>query len=322
MAVPADPAYDAAMSTSLPDGDPPAASAAALLVAAAPGLFVLLWSTGFVGARLGLPYAEPLTFLALRFAILVAIFGAVLLALRPPWPASAPCGHAAVTGVLLHSGYLGAVFAAIDQGLPAALTALIVGLQPLLTGAMVGPLLGERVGRRQWLGLALGLVGVTIVLSETLAGGGATLFEGFGAGAVGLALAALCAITAGTLYQKRFGGDLDWRWQALAQYGAALTVTGALALGLETNRIVWHTDFVIALVWLVLVLSIGAIGLLMLLIRQGAAARTASLFYLVPPCTAVFAWALFGESFGPVALAGMAVAVTGVALVVTRPRAG
>ncbi len=284
-----------------------------------PGLFVLLWSTGFIGARLGLPYAEPMTFLALRFALVIGIFAVLIAAVRVPLPPLIACRHEALTGVLLHSGYLGSVFAAIDHGLPAALAALIVGLQPLLTGAVVGPLLGERVSPRQWVGLGLGLAGVALVLSEKVDVGGGALFAGFGLDAVGLAVVGLCAITGGTLYQKRFGGGLDWRWAAVAQYGAALAVTGLLAVAIETNRIVWHADFVIALVWLAVVLSIGAVGLLMLLIRRGAAARVAGLFYLVPPCTAVVAWILFDERFGWTAVAGMAVAVIGVALVVARP---
>ena len=287
------------------------------LLVAVPGLFVVLWSTGFIGARLGLPYAEPQTFLALRFVAVIVIFAVLIAVARSlPRPPLVACRHEAVTGVLLHSGYLGAVFAAIDQGLPAALAALIVGLQPLLTGAVVGLFLGERVTPRQWIGLVLGLVGVAIVLSERLALDSSQMFSGFGPVAVGSAAIGLCAITAGTLYQKRYGGGLDWRWAAIVQYTAALVATGGLALAFETNRIVWHTDFIIALAWLVVVLSIGAVGLLMLLIRQGAAARVASLFYLVPPCTAVVAWILFNDTFGWVAVAGIAVAVLGVSLVV------
>ena len=299
----------------------PTSDSRTALIALMPGLFVLLWSTGFIGARLGLPYAEPLTFLALRFAAVIAIFALLIAAMRVPLPRRDACRHEAVTGVLLHSGYLGAVFSAIDQGMPAALAALIVGLQPLLTGVAVGPLLGERVSLRQWFGLVLGLAGVAMVLSEKLAAGAGLAFTGFGWPAIGLALVGLCAITAGTLYQKRHGGGADWRWAAVMQYAAALAVTGGLALVLETRRIVWHADFVIALVWLVVVLSIGAVGLLMLLIRRGAAARVASLFYLVPPCTAVVAWLLFDETFGWLAVAGMAVAVAGVALVVGKPTA-
>ena len=292
--------------------------AQSLMIAAMPGVFVLLWSTGFIGARLGLPYAEPMTFLAVRFAAVIALFALVIAILRVPWPTLQDSRHEAVTGVLLHSGYLGAVFSAIELGMPAALAALIVGLQPLLTGAVVGPLLGERVSPRQWLGLVLGLAGVALVLSDKLAATGDRVFDGFGIEAVGLAVIGLFAITSGTLYQKRFGGKSDWRWAAIAQYTAALLVTGGLALATETNRIVWHPDFVIAMAWLVVVLSIGAIGLLMVLIRRGAAARVVSLFYLVPPCTAVLAWFLFDERFGPMALAGMAVAVCGVALVVVK----
>jgi drug/metabolite transporter (DMT)-like permease len=287
-----------------------------LLIAAAPGLFVVLWSTGFIGARMGLPYAEPLTFLALRFAAVIPIVLLLILLARVPAPPLGACRHEAATGVLLHSGYLGGMFSAIDAGLPAALAALIGGLQPLLTGVAVGPLLGERVSPRQWLGLALGLLGVVMVLSDKLAPeAGGALFGGFGPDAVGFALIGLCAITAATLYQKRHGGRLDWRWASLAQYAAAAGVTGGLALAVETGRVAWTGAFVFALVWLVVVLSIGAVGLLMLLIRRGAAARVASLFYLVPPCTALVAWFLFDETFGPVALAGMAVAVSGVALV-------
>jgi drug/metabolite transporter (DMT)-like permease len=292
-----------------------------LLIAAAPGLFVALWSTGFIGARLGLPYAEPLTFLAMRFAAVIPIALILILLARAPRPSLSDCRHEAVTGVLLHSGYLGGMFSSIDAGLPAALAALIGGLQPLLTGVAVGPILGERVSPRQWLGLGLGLAGVVLVLSDKLApAAGGALFGGFGPEAVGFALIGLCAITAATLYQKRHGGRLDWRWASAVQYAAAVAVTVGLALAIETNRVAWTGEFVFALVWLVVVLSIGAVGLLMLLIRRGAASRVASLFYLVPPCTAVVAWFLFEETFGPVALAGMAVAVSGVALVVGERR--
>lgn len=283
-----------------------------------PAAFVLLWSTGFIGARLGLPFTEPMTFLALRFLAVIAIFALLLAWARPAWPQRVSLRHEAITGVLLHSGYLGGVFAAIDRGMPAALAALIVGLQPLLTGAVVGPLLGERVSTRQWLGLALGLAGVAMVLGEKLAPGGGQVFDGFGLPALGLTLVGLCSITAGTLYQKKYGGTGDWRWSAVAQYGAALLVTGTLALLVEENRVVWSPELIVALGWLVVVLSIGAIGLLMVLIRRGAAASVASLFYLVPPCTGVVAWLLFGETFGWLAIAGMVVAALGVALVNMR----
>ena len=289
--------------------------------AAAPALFVLLWSTGFIGARLGTPYAEPQTFLLTRFALVFLVMTAVVVVLRPPLPAREVWRHEAVTGVLLHSGYLGGVFAAINSGLPAAYAALIVGLQPLLTAAVVGPILGDRLTGRAWIGLFLGLVGVCLVLSEKLAATGrATLFDGFGLDAVVMAALALIAMTAGTLYQKRFGGKADWRVAGVAQYGAATVVTGAVALGLGIGAVAWTGEFVLALGWLVLVLSVGAVTLLMLLIRRGAAAKVASLFYLVPPCTAVMAWLFFDERMGWTAVLGMLVTATGVALTLTANR--
>lgn len=227
-------------------------------------------------------------------------------------------GHQAVTGTLVHAVYLGGVFWAIKHGLPAGVTALIVGLQPLLTAVSVGPLLGERVSGRQWLGLLLGLGGVTMVVGEKLGLGASAGLAGVEPIALSGAILALLGITAGTLYQKRFGGGTDLRAATFIQYMAAAVVMGAAALLLETGEIQWTGEFIFALGWLTLVLSLGAISLLMTLIRLGEAARVASLFYLVPPVTAVTAWALFGETLGPLALAGMAVAVMGVALVVAK----
>lgn len=285
-----------------------------------PGLFVLLWSTGFIGAKYGLPYVEPFTFLLLRFAIVVALLLPVALVTRAPWPRRwVDVGHVAVTGLLVHAVYLGGVFAAIDLGVPAGLAALIVGLQPLLTATLVGPLLGERVRPRQWLGFMLGLAGVFMVLGEKLGGAeGGSLFQGFGGGGIVLTLAALIGITAGTLYQKRFCQALDLRTGTVIQYAAATAAMAAVAPLFETMRIQWTGDFVFALTWLVVVLSLGAISLLMMLIRRGEAARTAGLFYLVPPCTALVAYLLFDERLGLLALAGMAIAAAGVALVVRR----
>lgn len=297
----------------------------ALLAALAPAVFVLLWATGFIGAKLGLPYAEPGTFLALRFVIVVLLLAPLLLVLPGQrlggWR---QVGHVAVVGALMHGVYLGGVFAAIGRGMPAGLSALIVALQPLLTAALVGPLLGERVRPRQLLGLLLGLVGVGLVLSGKLAvGEGAGvghLFRGFGLDALAFNVAALLGITTATVYQKRFAQHVPLLGGAVVQYLAAAAVVGLPALLFESNRIVWSGQFVFALGYLVLVLSLGAVSLLMLLIRWGEAARTASLFYLVPPVTAVIAFLLFDERLGPVALAGMAVTVLGVALVVVRPR--
>lgn len=280
-----------------------------------PGVFVLLWSTGFIGAKFGLPYAEPLTFLFIRFGILVALLVPFAFVTRAPWPESwSLAGHVAVTGALVHGGYLGGVFVAISLGVSAGLAALIVGLQPLLTAVVVGPLLGERVSLRQWLGLVLGLGGVVLVVAEKMAGTGI----GFDALGIVFAVGALFSITFGTVYQKRFCGGMDLRTGTAIQYMAATVVMGTLAPLFETMEVAWTGEFVFALFWLVFVLSVGAISLLMLMIRRGEVARVASFFYMVPPVTALIAWGMFGERLGVVALAGMALAVIGVALVVSR----
>jgi drug/metabolite transporter (DMT)-like permease len=276
----------------------------------APALFVLLWSTGFIFAKMGLPYAEPFTFVALRYAAVVAVMLPVALVLRASWPARAvDIAHLIIAGLLLHAVYIAGVFASIYHGLPAGISALIVGLQPVLTATLVGPFLGERVTARQWVGLLLGLVGVALVLGDKLA------FDRATGGAVALAVCALVGITLGTIYQKRFCTTADMRSSAVIQFAAAGLACLAVALPLETMRVEWSGEFIFALAWLGIVLSIGTVSLLFLLLRRGAAAKTASLFYLVPPVTALFAWALFGETLGTLALAGMALAAAGVALV-------
>lgn len=275
-----------------------------------PGLFVALWSTGFIGAKMGLPYAEPFTFVALRYLVVVAIMLPIALIARARWPARlGDVLHLMVAGLLLHAVYICGVFASIYHGLPAGIAALIVGLQPLLTATLVGPLLGERVSGKQWFGLLLGLVGVALVLREKLA------FDRATGGAVLLAVAALFGATLGTLYQKRFCTAADMRSSAVIQFAAAGLASLAVALPLETMQVTWSGSFIFALGWLVLVLSIGTVSLLYLILRRGTAAKTASLFYLVPPVTALFAWALFGETLGLLALAGMSLAAAGVALV-------
>lgn len=293
----------------------------ALATRLVPIVFVGLWSTGFIGAKLGLPYAEPFTFLTLRFLIVLAILVPWALAVGVRWPGGREAGHMAMTGLLVHGAYLGGVFAAIDRGLPAGLAALIVGLQPLVTAALVGPLLGERVSPRQWIGILLGLIGVVLVVSEKIDWADpAVLFAGFDGWAMVLVVLALGGITLGTLYQKRFGGGQDLRAATAVQYAAAGVATGIVALTVETREVVWSGEFVFALGWLVIVLSIGAVSLLMMLIRSGAAAATASLFYLVPPVTASVAFLLFGETLGPSALVGMALAAIGVGIVVRQPK--
>ncbi|MEQ5776404.1 DMT family transporter [Thalassospira sp. NFXS8] len=279
-----------------------------------PFVFVFLWSTGFVGAKFGLPYAEPFTFLLIRFLVVIAIMLPVVWLLRARWPKTlAETLHIAVAGMLVHGIYLGGVFAAINHGLPAGLSALIVGMQPVLTASVVGALLGERVTARQWLGLALGLVGVGLVLGPKIGDGSGITVVG-----VLLAVGALLGMTAGTLYQKRFCTGMDLRSGTVIQYSAASAVVAIAAFSLETRHVDWTLDFVLVMVWLVLVLSIGAIMLLMVLIKQGEATRVASMFYLVPPTAAFFAWVLFDEQIGVLGFVGFGVAALGVAMVMSK----
>lgn len=277
-----------------------------------PLLFVFLWSTGFIGAKYGLPYAEPLSFLLTRYGLVIALMLLIAFITRAPWPASPPQWlHIAVSGILVHAFYLGGVFVAIKHGLSAGITALIVGMQPLLTGVASGVLLGEPVSRRQWLGLGLGFVGVGLVMAGKV-----------GDMALGPmlipALVALLGITGGTLYQKRFCASFDLRTGSVIQFVPTALVTAVAVALFEDYRIEWTGDFIFALGWLVLVLSIGAISLLNLLIRSGSAVNVASLFYLTPPTTALIAFAVFGEKLAFTAAVGMVVAVAGVYLV-ARP---
>jgi len=275
-----------------------------------PGLFVLLWSTGFIGARLGLPYAEPMTFLGLRMAIASLLLLGVALATRAPWPPGRRgVVHVAVAGLLVHGVYLGGVFWAIDHGQGAGVTAIIVSVQPLLTAALAGAVLGERVTARQWVGLLAGFAGVGLVVSGRLDAGTAS------PATVASALLALAGITLGTLYQKRFCPATDLRTGGAIQFAVTGLALLALAAATESLAIEWSGEFLFALAWLVLVLSVGAIGLLFALIRRGAAYRVASLFYLAPPFTVIFAYLLFDERLDARALAGLAVVVAGVALV-------
>ena len=282
-----------------------------LLTRLTPLLFVLLWSTGFIGAKYGLPYAEPLTFLVARYVLVIGVMGLLALAMRAPWPASPrEAIHIGVTGLLVQALYLGGVFMSIHRGLPAGISALVVGMQPLLTAALAGALLGERVSARQWAGLALGFGGVALVVGSKASVDGVD-----GDALVHMlipALAALLGITAGTLYQKRFCPRFDLRTGSVMQFLPSLVITLLVASQTETLRIEWTGDFVFALGWLVLVLSIGAISLLNLLIRSGSAVNVASLFYLTPPTTALIAWAMFDETLSALAIVGMTIAVAGV----------
>ncbi len=276
---------------------------------AAPVVFVLLWSSGFIGAKLGLPYAEPMTFLSIRMIAVVALLGLLILMTRPPLPSAAAILHNLVSGFLIHGCYLGGVFVAIDRRLPAGLAALVVSLQPILTATMANRLLGERVAVRQWIGLLLGVVGVYLVVRSRTAGGETSLL------AWAAITVALIGIAVGTLYQKRFGAGVDWRSGFIVQYAGAGLVFGLGALAFEQRTVRWSVELLIALGWLVFVLSFGAVWLLYFLIKRSAAARVVSLFYLTPPVTALMAWALFAERLEPLSIAGMAVCVAGVFLV-------
>ena len=292
--------------------------AASLGLTAMPGLFVLLWSTGFIGAKFGLPYAEPFTFLFIRFVLTLMLLIPLTWLMRISWPSSPRLWkHIAVSGLLVHGTYLGGVFYGIYLGMPAGLAALLVGLQPLLTAACAGPLLGERLTKQQWLGLLLGLIGISLVLGSKLELG-STLFSGFGAGALISVMAALAGISLGTLYQKRYCTSMPLLSGAVIQYMAAGVLLGFGALLFESREVEWSMTFILTLGWLVLILSIAAILLLMALIKKGEASRVASLFYLVPPVTALQAWWLFDERLPLLGLAGMVIAIIGVVMVV-RP---
>lgn len=280
-----------------------------------PAFFVVLWSTGFIVAKFGLPYAPPLTFLLLRCTCVLLVLLPLLLLWRAPWPHGRVL-HIAVAGLLLQAGYLGGVWSAIKIGMPAGLSALIVGMQPILT-AVAAPLVGERVRPRQWLGLVLGLGGVGLVVASKMQ------LDGLSLAAILYCVLALLSITAGTLYQKRYCPSFDLRTGTAIQFAVSVAALLPFAILLEQfdlslSKVEWSASFVGALLWSVFALSIGAIFLLFRLISRGAALEVTSLLYLTPPTTAIMAWLLFGETLGPLALVGMVVAVAGVAFVVKK----
>lgn len=282
-----------------------------LAARAAPVVFVVLWSTGFVATKYVVNNADPLTYLAIRMAIVVGLMAAIAAIARPKWPDRVGIAHSAVAGILVHGFYLGGTAIAIAHSIPAGLSALIPGLQPILTSTIANRWLGERVTPLQWGGLLLGLGGVVLILHNRPLTGEAGL--GWLASVV-----SLISITLGTLYQRRYCNHIDWRAGNLVQYVA---VTAFFALGavlFEDNIVHWTREFVLALAWLAVVLSIGSIGLLYWLIRHSAATSVASLFYLVPAVTALMAYVLFGEKLDAVAIAGMAACAMAVFLVNRR----
>lgn len=301
------------MTATTSSGIDPARHAA---TAAMPAVFVLLWSTGFIGMRLGAPHAEPFTFMLLRMALVVAILLIVALLRRSPWPANARAvGHIALAGLLVHATYLCGVLIAIGNGLPLGYVALVAGLQPVLTALIALRFFGEPLRWTQWCGMAMGLAGVGVVV-----------FAKFGIGvvnltALGSAVIGLLGITLGTLYQKRHCANMSLVTGGIVQFGATGLMLAVLAFALETREVRWTGQFVFALLWLSIVLSLGAISLLYLMIRRGAASQVASLFFLTPAVTAVLAFFLFGEALPTLAVGGMALTAAGVALVMRVPRA-
>jgi drug/metabolite transporter (DMT)-like permease len=278
-------------------------------------VFVLLWSTGFVVAKFGLPYAPPLTFLLLRFVGVLLVLLPLVLLMRAPWPLG-QIRHIALAGILLQGGYLAGVWCAIKLGMPAGVSALIVGMQPILT-AFAAPLIGESVRPRQWLGLLLGICGVGLVVAAKIS------LVGLSWQSITLCLLALLSITLGTLYQKRHCSHFDLRTGTIIQFAASIVVLLPFAIFYEhlapsLDTVQWTPRFIGALLWSVLALSIGAIFLLFALIRKSAATRVTSLLYLTPPTTALMAWLMFGEVFNLLGIAGMAVAILGVVFVMKK----
>jgi drug/metabolite transporter (DMT)-like permease len=283
-------------------------------LAAMPVVFVLIWSTGFIVARYGMPHAPPFSFLCVRYTLSVLCFGAWIVLAKVPLPVGRDqWRHLALTGIFMHAGYLGGVWAAVKAGMGSGLSSLIVGLQPVLTAVWMSSR-GSQVSRAQWLGLFLGLGGLVLVVSAKMEQGGEASWQ-----ALAFAVMALLSITTGTLYQKRFVKPCDVRSASAVQLGAALLISLPLAL-LEPQPIDWVPELFGAVAWSVLALSVGASSLLYLLIQRGAATSVSSLMYLVPPCTALLAWLLFGEPITGFTLAGTALTALGVSLVVRTPK--
>lgn len=275
-----------------------------------PVLFVFLWATGFIGAGLAMPYAEPFAFMTVRFFIAAAVLALWAWLSGACWPDRRGLVHAAIVGCLIHGGYLSGVFWAVRHGLPAGMTALVSGLQPLITTLIAALFLREQVVLRQWLGLLIGFCGVALVVVPKFSFSSG----GINPATLSAALTAVLGISIGTVWQKRFAVALDLKAGTSVQYIAAGALTALLSLGFETQTVNWSPELVFAMVWLVLVLSIGAILLLLILIRQGEVSKVASLFYLVPGTAALMAYLLFGETLTLVQIAGMVLTTCGVAL--------
>jgi drug/metabolite transporter (DMT)-like permease len=288
-----------------------------LLARTAPGLFVLLWSTGFIGSKFGSLYAEPFSMTSIRMALVVAILLVIALLMRAPWPKTpAAFFHLMVVGLLVHACYLCGILYALRLGVPVGFVAMIAGIQPILTAALGFCFLGETLRGLQLLGMAFGLGGVMLVIGTKFGFADASHLPVSGMFA---AAAGLLGITLGTLYQKRFCTQIDLRTGGIVQYSATAVACLACAFAFETREVNWTQSFIGAIIWLAVVLSIGAIGLLFYMIRHGATAKVASLFFLTPSVTAVMAYVCFGEKLSVLAVLGFAVTAVGVALVVRTP---
>jgi drug/metabolite transporter (DMT)-like permease len=275
-----------------------------------PPAFVVLWATGFIVARLVAPFADPVTFLVIRCALASAVMAAIALAFRVTWPRTlSGWRDPLIAGALLHGFYLSGVFWAVKHGLPAGIAALLAGLQPLLTAVLSAPILGERVSATRWAGIMLGFVGAALVI-----GGKLDETTPYSAREISVCFAGVLCVTAGTLWQKRTGQRSDLRTGTAIQYLGALVIMLPLALITESGHVEPAPEFWIGLLWAVFGISIGAVGLLLIMIRRGAVAGVAALMYLVPPVSALMGYALFGETLGPVQIGGMVLATIGVAI--------
>jgi drug/metabolite transporter (DMT)-like permease len=272
-------------------------------------VFVLLWATGFVAARGQAPHGEPLSFLAIRFACVVVLFALICLVLgirlNVGWPT---VRRNIVTGILMQGLYLGGIFWAVDQGMPGAVAALIASLSPLMTAILAGPMLGESIHARQWLGLVLGVCGVGLTVWPNLGSSGFT--------ALPLLVAFISAATfsLGSIYQRLHASQTDIRAANTIQFLGGLIVVVIAALILEPLYLPTAWQWWATLAWAVLVLSLGAVSLLIFLLRTGAVSKASALLFLVPGVAAVMTWAIFGETLGPVQLIGFAVTMLAVAL--------
>ncbi len=284
------------------------------LISAIPILFVLLWSTGFLGAKFALPFIEPFYLLCIRFSITVGVFFLLILIFKAEWPSWQQARRQMAVGVMIHGAYLGGVFAAVKMGMPAGISAIIVGIQPVLTALIGWQFMSEKLRPLQWFGLVLGLIGVTVIIISTRE----TNTEGMSWTAILFTLVSLFGISIGTLYQKHIGAGVSLLGGAFWQFLSTAALMGILAWNFETREVIWDTQLILTLLWLIFGLSVTAILLLMYMIREGESAKVASYFYLVPAVVSVETWYLFNESLPLIAILAIVVTIVGVYLVVKK----